>query len=456
MSKILYLDGAAGRKSDRLALQMPDSDQAWSTLVATASRSVGGNRALADRLTAMTGALTTAILVEAYQSGRPIAAPGLKSALLEIVATGGGASTSAPSLSFTTSDSFDRLQRGDHGVLAEGIAESEVRTVRPLDRRHFLQLLGLSLAAPDPDQWERLEKAIRRSAAVDTVLISDLEAQTSSLHQLERQIPARQLSARVELHLDRLTDLLERAPAGLKRRLIATVGDTASLGGWIAWDMGNRESVARLYKIATLAAREGDDPVLRACLLAYASYGAPPDLARELLQSARSCVDGGAYPTTLAWIDGREAEEAALTGDAVAAARLLEHGFRMYEASQPAQERTWTRFVDSTRMAGFAISTYTRLGMTESALQAATNVLGGLESGKRRAIFLADTADVYLQQQGVEAAEAGLKLADQALEAARETESTLGYDHLKRLSPRLKPWLRLPAARQLHDQLLQL
>lgn len=329
-------------------------------------------------------------------------------------------------------------------------------TLSVVDRRHFLQLLGaagLSIAVPDPDQWERLEKAIRRSAALDNVLISELEAQTSSLHQLERQIPARHLYARVELHLDRLTDLLERAPARLKRRLVMTAGDTASLGGWIAWDMGDRESAARLYKIATLAAREGDDPVLRACLLAY---GAPPHLARELLQSARSYIDGGAYPTALAWIDGREAEEAAAAGDAVAAPRLLEHGLRVYEASQPDEERTWTRFVDPTRMAGFAISTYARLGMTDSALRTATNVLGGLESGKKRAIVLADTADVYLQQQDLEAAEDGLQLADQALEAARETESTVGYDHLRRLPPRLEPWLQLSAARQLHDQLLRL
>lgn len=311
-------------------------------------------------------------------------------------------------------------------------------TLSAVDRRHFLQLLGaagLSIAVPDPDQWERLEKAIRRSAALDNVLISDLEAQTSSLHQLERQIPARHLYARVELHLDRLTDLLERAPTRLKRRLIATAGDTAALGGWIAWDMGDRESAARLYKLATLAAREGDDPGLRACLLAYCSYGAPPHLARQLLQSARSYVDGSAFPTTLAWIDGREAEETAAAGDAVTARRLLEHGLRVYEASQPDQERTWTRFVDPARMAGFAISTYARLGMTDSALDATTSALGGLESDKKRAIVLADTADVYLQQQDLAAAEAGLQLGDQALAAARETESTVAFAHLKRLRP---------------------
>lgn len=68
--------------------------------------------------------------------------------------------------------------------------------------------------------------------------------------------------------------------------------------------------------------------------------------------------------------------------------------------------------------------------------------------------MLADIADVYLQQRNMEAAEVGLQLGNQALGAARETEATISYDHLRRLRPRLEPWLQLPAARLLHDQLL--
>jgi hypothetical protein len=63
---------------------------------------------------------------------------------------------------------------------------------------------------------------------------------------------------------------------------------------------------------------------------------------------------------------------------------------------------------------------------------------------------LTDAANVHLQQADLDI---GLHLAGQGLDAARETQSSVGFDHLRRLRPHLAPWLDVPAAQQLYEQL---
>jgi hypothetical protein len=307
----------------------------------------------------------------------------------------------------------------------------------------------------EEERWQRIQNAIRKPGALDSHVVSELEAETATLHQLERRVPARQLFVRLELHLDRLSELLDRSPRStLRRRLIRTTGDSATLGAWLAWDMRDARSTAKLYETATLAAREADDHALRACILAYASYDAPPRTSRQLLQQAVSYADGGRHPATFAWVACRQAEEAAELGEDQEAMRLLDRGLTAYEIANPDEERAWTRFLDPSRMAGFSISTYSRLGLTDKALDAGMSVLGSLGPGapgqKKRALVLANIAEVHLQRQDLEA---GLELGAKALNASRDTESTLGFAHLRRLRPHLATCLHVPEARQLDEQL---
>jgi hypothetical protein len=332
-------------------------------------------------------------------------------------------------------------------------------TLSAVERREFLQLLagaGLNAALPAGEHWERLEQVLSRGASLDPVAVAALEAQTASLHQLELQIPARHLASRLEIHLDRLTQLLEQSSSPpLQRRLIATTGDAASLAAWTAWDRGDQAAAARFYELAALAAREGDDPALRGCLLAYASYGsASPQQAMELLQGARSYVDSPAQPALWAWVAGREAEEAAQSGLEGHALRLLEQALEVYGSAQVEGARAWTCFLDSTRMQGFAISTYSRLGHIQTALKTAEGVLADLGTdNKMRSILLADVASVHLQHNDVDA---GIQAATQSLETARATECSVGFDRLRRIRPQLAAWADLPAARQLDEQLQEI
>jgi tetratricopeptide (TPR) repeat protein len=321
---------------------------------------------------------------------------------------------------------------------------------------------GLAIAPTGVVQgepWERLIHALRRPSQVDSALVTDVEALTAGLHVLEGQEPARHLMAQVSVHLDRLAELLQgSATEALRRRLICTAGDAAVLGAWMAWDTGDRSGAFHLFETAITAAREGEDPALRACILAYGSYGASADgdprKARDLLDLARRCVEGAGFPATYAWIAYRQAEETATLGDSSEALRLLDSGLTSFTNADPDSERVWTRFLDTTRVSGFSISTYARVGDTESALRIADDVLLSLdpEQMKKLAILLPSAAEAHLHRGNLDEA---VGLASRALTAAVETETTWGFEHLRRLRPLLRRWSNSQEARQLDQRLAE-
>jgi hypothetical protein len=346
------------------------------------------------------------------------------------------------------------------GLVPPGPATEPPGTLSAVERREFLWLLGGvgiggAVGGGDPESWERLEHALKRGGPLDEELVQSLEKQTWALHRLEETVPARQVFTRLEIHLDRLTELLQRPGSqGLRRRLMSAAGDSAALGAWVAWDMADSASATRLYTVATTAAREADDPALRACILGYASYAAPsPATARVLLRQARAFLDRAALPAAFAWIAGREAEEAAAQGDVRQAQRSLEQAQVTYETASPADERPWTTFMDQPRMQGFAISTYARLGDTDSALKGCEALLEAPSSGKKQSLLFADVAGIHLKQGRLEP---GLHLAERSLDVVVEMQTTVGLERLRELRPKLRSWLHEPAARDLDERLRQL
>jgi len=145
------------------------------------------------------------------------------------------------------------------------------------------------------ESWDRLLLALQGSAPVDDDMVAHLEAQTAGFHELERQLPGRALFPKLDAHLDGLAEMLrgQMSPAR-RRRLIRAAGDAAVLAGWIAWDMHNPVASMRLYKTASVAAHEGEDPALLACLLAYRSYaiGVNGDHRTAVAMLSEAVVDG--------------------------------------------------------------------------------------------------------------------------------------------------------------------
>ncbi len=309
-------------------------------------------------------------------------------------------------------------------------------------RRQFIvspAVLGLAtLSSHAIEPWERLLRVLTTPATIDAAVLAELEARTAALHQLETNIPARQLFGHLVRHLDALADILSAplAPA-VRRRLIVASGETAVLGGWMAWDQGNEAAAEGLYRLAGAAAHEADDPAIAACMLAYKSYaaGARGDArqAQALLQGARERIDRAGLPATNAWLTAREAEELA-NSDPVEALRVMEQSMLSYERSNPASERPWTAFLDENRIASFAMTVNLKCGRIDEARRIAERSLQSSGS-KVQALHVLELAATYLRTGS---AEEGMDLAERALSGVLETEMTWGMPKLKELSRLLR------------------
>src|SRR2546430_130316 len=289
------------------------------------------------------------------------------------------------------------------------------------------------------EPWERLSRVLTRQSMIDENTVRAMEARTAALHQMETTIPARQLFRHLEQPLDALADLLTASPApAIRRRLVVASGETAVLGGWMAWDLGNQAAAQQLYRLAISASHEADDPAIAACALAYMSYAAGAAGARRqaqaLLVGARDRIDHMQLPATYAWLAAREAEELTIS-DRDQALRLIEQSLASYREASHRPERPWTTFLDESRMASFAMTVNLKCGRVEEARQIAEQVLQSPGSPKTRALHVLELAGTHLRIGSIDE---GLELTERALSGVLETEMTWGVPKLKELSRLLR------------------
>ncbi len=154
----------------------------------------------------------------------------------------------------------------------------------------------------------------------------------------------------------------------------------------------------------------------------------------------------------VAWLRARQAEELASLGDTTAL-DAIERAIAAF-ASVEKHVRPWTRFVDQARIAGYATTVYMRLHqarLAEQSIEATLNALGtSAELSKRRALILADIANLHLQQRALVP---GIEFANEALTLALKAESSPALSRIVELQSSLRQWRSDPAARQLDERL---
>jgi hypothetical protein len=312
-----------------------------------------------------------------------------------------------------------------------------------LKRRLFIVtpaiLGGSALASQAVEPWERLLSILTRPSTIDEAGLAVLEARTAALHQLETTVPARQLFRHVNDHLNALTDILSGSlPPDVRRRLIVAVGETAVLGGWMAWDQGDQARAERVYRVALAAAREAGDDSIASCARGYMSYAAGAEgearHAQALLNAARQGVDPDTLPATYAWLAAREAEEVADL-DHDRALRLMERSLASFDRSSPGEERPWTTFLDDNRMASFAITVNLKCGRLDEAREIAERALRSRGSPKTQAIHVLELAATHLR---IGDEDEGIDLTERGLARVLETEMTWGVPKLQELSRLLR------------------
>ncbi len=418
---------ASGGRGKLWTFASPRADIRWwsQRIFDTAYDRIGQpSAALAESINARLGPGTVSPgMLDAFRSGESL--PPLDVGLTTLIVAGadvGSLTESIGAASGLRQARDDQPSRADLGLMTSEVLPA---TMVELDRLP---------AANAEEPWDRLLKILSRPATIDEPTILDLEQQTIGLYDLETQVPARQVFQHLTHHLDILAEILGDSLApSVRRRLIRATGETAVLGGWMAWDQANRPVANRLYKLTFAASQESAEPSIAACALAYMSYAASAqgrvEDAQRMLSEARERVDRKALPGTYAWLTAREAEELTKL-DQQEALRLMDLSMTCYEQTNPAEERPWTGFLDRTRMLSFALTVSLHCGRFNEARQLADQALHGAGSVKIRVLLLLELAATQIRVGNLEE---GMHLTSQALSGVMSTEMTWGMPKLKEL-----------------------
>lgn len=313
-----------------------------------------------------------------------------------------------------------------------------------VDRRAIHHLAAALTAAPAlgaGDPVERIASALTRPAGLGEDLVSHLEARSIGFHRLEFVLPAGQIFRGLLAHLSEITSLLEICPKDrLRRRLASVAGEAAVLGAWIAWDLGDTARAGSLYRVAQLAAKEGDDPAIIACSVIYQSLAiSGPNghaSARRALAEARQFLPEQGDLATRAWLMGREAEEAAALGDPLGQ-RLIEEASDTLALSRPQHERTWTRCLESPRLPHMRLSIATHLG-DEAAVHDGVGELAILASDPAQKATARVLATMGLALIAIGDVSEGIGFGEQSIEAVRVSQATYAMNRLSELEVALR------------------
>jgi hypothetical protein len=313
-----------------------------------------------------------------------------------------------------------------------------------MDRRSILQLAAAVTAAPAlgaADPIERISRALACPSGISEDLMAHLEARCVGFHRLEFVLPAEQLFRAVMSHLGEITSLLEATPADRwRKRLARTAGETAVLGAWLAWDLGDVARCASLYRVAELAAKEGEDPVIRACSAIYQSFAVSETAghlaAHQILQRARDMLPERGETATRAWLIGRQAEEAAALGDDTAQ-DMIEQASDLMVGARPQAERPWTRCLESPRFSHMRLTIATRLGNEATVHEEIGELVtaAGDPAQKKTGRML---ASVGLALTGIGDMDQGVRFGERALEAVQASQASYAMPRLTELGSALR------------------
>ncbi|MFI7045655.1 hypothetical protein [Streptosporangium sandarakinum] len=321
-----------------------------------------------------------------------------------------------------------------------------------VDRRTLLQLAATVAASRALDPAERLLRALAGDHRPDNVTIDHLEDRTRGFHRLEEHFPARVLYPALMTHLGEVSALLENGPTeALRQRLAVIAGESAVLGAWFAWEMGDTRRAASISRLVSLAAEHGQDPAIAAVWAGYRTYMTGNDNAHSVRLAARALERlENASPATQAWLLARMAEEAALLGDRKTALAAIGQAEDVY-ADADINARPWTCFLDTARFASMRLAVYTRLRHEEKSVAALDDIMVHLGPEPEIKKLCVVKADMAIARVRLGDTTAGVAYARSALAATDAMASPLGWDRLDQVTEELRS-SRTVAAREFRSE----
>ncbi|MEV5556731.1 XRE family transcriptional regulator [Nonomuraea wenchangensis] len=206
-------------------------------------------------------------------------------------------------------------------------------------------------AAPDPELYERITKALAHPQRVDTATIEWLERCLEEHRRAEDTMGSGPLLPVVRAQLDAVTVLAQGTPGPLAERVVGLLGQYAQFVAWMCQDSGDHAAALAWYDRSHGWALEAGDGALAATTLnvrAHLAWSIGEPLRCVRLAEAARWYDGR---TTLG-VQGMAAQMAARghaeMGEAEAARRLLGEAEELIRAASehPEDEPPWMYFYD--------------------------------------------------------------------------------------------------------------
>lgn len=325
----------------------------------------------------------------------------------------------------------------------------------PMDRRGFLIASGTTLVNA-ADVWSGLTSTPTGGKAYPRIgadAITGLQTRLSHLSHLDDVLGSGKLRdlAAAELHL--LTSLLTDTThtAGTEQQLYSLAAQASRLCGWLHYDSGRHAAAQRYYLTALRASATAGDVLTGANTLAFQAIqtytvGNPRD-AVELIQIARTSIQGHSTPKTLAILHAREARALSKLTDVQRCYRALDAAFESLTTTCD-HEPEWCYWINNTEIHMLAGSCALDLGDPRRALEHFTTAQTGFDTGNfpgGAAIYLARAAEAHLALGDLEAA---ADLGAEALRCHTTIDSARGDQTLTNLRAKLARHGHNPAVRE--------
>lgn len=310
----------------------------------------------------------------------------------------------------------------------------------------------MTLAAP----------AVLTAGAIRVVperLVDDFEALTDTYRRMDYSAGAPSVQADVVSHLRRMLEVGNRADSRqTEYRLLGAIGDAAQLASWLAIDAQNY-ALARSYcQLALSVAEKSNDRAMRAYVLGVIGqihlHAGEGSKALRVLSTAQELSEHGVPPAVRAWIAEAVSEAHAFAGEPGVGLRALHAAETGFDAVRLDNTPAWLSFFNdechTARLQGRGLM---RLHQPREAARALFEALDTLPATfvRERSGTLIDLAFVYTQQREIEEA---CRVAAEAEELARATQSDRNLRRLRELLVELLPWTSMECVQDLCRRLL--
>ena len=305
---------------------------------------------------------------------------------------------------------LSNVEAGRRTATAALIAAYERETGRSLDRRTFLALPSLAVV---PDSVAPHMEAGR----IGPSTVARLVDRTARLRQMDNYLGGADTYRVFLAELESSRYLAKTATYGeaTGKALGSLIAEQAQQAGWSAFDAGWGDEARRLYQLSLTEASEAEDEALTGnalAFLAYQKHGAE----RDAVETAAASVEHAAphVPAAVrALLLERLAWAHAVANEPLQTERTLEaaHEALTRDSAEPAPD--WAAWVDATELQIMTGRCWAQLCQPQRAIPVLERVLSGFPDahGRDKALYLTWLAEAYRGAGELDQAASTLKTA---------------------------------------------